>query len=350
MIQDLADVICHALENNERIVLATVIHRQGSSPRSTGAGMAVLPSGRIHGTIGGGLLEARVADKALEIMHEARPLVMSFDLSNEDVAGTAMICGGRVDVLLDPLAADQDALSVFPGWREADTRQETAFLITSLVRDSDGFGPAAHALVYENGTRIGYFPYGPDVLAECLSMARDARCPIVRTREDGLVLVEPAGRFKTAFLIGAGHVSRPTAHLAALVGFRVVVLDDRAEYASRERFPEAHRIEVIRDYRQVLGGQRLDHDCFVVIVTRGHLHDKEALAQALRTQAGYIGMIGSRKKKAAIFQALLEEGFTPKDLERVHSPIGLDIGAETPEEIALSIVAEMIQVQARRDR
>lgn len=143
---------------------------------------------------------------------------------------------------------------------------------------------------------------------------------------------------ETVFLFGAGHVVQPFARLAAFVGFRVRVVDDRSELANAERFDDA------------LQATPIDRHAFIVIVTRGHLHDQKVLMQALCTEGGYIGMIGSRRKCEHIFNTLLKQGFIAADLKRVHAPIGLAIEAETPEEIALSIVAEMVKVRAEGRR
>jgi xanthine dehydrogenase accessory factor len=126
-----------------------------------------------------------------------------------------------------------------------------------------------------------------------------------------------------------------------------VVLDDRSDFANKERFPKADRIIVIPSYENLFSGLDIDQDSYLVIVTRGHLHDKTVLEQSLRTKAGYIGMIGSRRKQHLVYEELLEKGFTEDDLKRVHNPIGLDIHAETPEEIAVSIVAELISARSR---
>jgi len=138
--------------------------------------------------------------------------------------------------------------------------------------------------------------------------------------------------------------------LAAMVGFRVQVVDDRAVFANTDRFPDAEKIRVIADFDTALKGLPIDRNAFIVIVTRGHLHDQTVLMQALRTKAAYIGMIGSLSKRNHIFNALLKLGFTEADLKRVHAPIGLAIGAETPEEIALSITAELVQTRAKERR
>jgi xanthine dehydrogenase accessory factor len=160
-------------------------------------------------------------------------------------------------------------------------------------------------------------------------------------------VVEPVGGICRAFLFGAGHVARPTAQLAAMVGFAVSVADDRGEFANAERFPDADEIRVLDSFENSFTGLELGRDDYVVILTRGHLYDKTVLAQALKTRAGYIGMIGSRSKRNTIYAALFEEGVSQADIDRVHSPIGISIDAETPEEIAVSIIGEMIQHRAR---
>ena len=170
------------------------------------------------------------------------------------------------------------------------------------------------------------------------------------TLGESVILIDPVLRAEIVFILGAGHVAQPTARLATLVGFRVRVVDYRAAYANADRFPEAEQVRVVADFGSALKGFAIDRSGFIVIVTRGHLHDQTVLMQALRTEAAYIGMIGSRSKRDQIFKALLKQGFTEADLKPVHSPIGLDIGAETPAEIALSIVAELVKVRAKGRR
>jgi xanthine dehydrogenase accessory factor len=147
------------------------------------------------------------------------------------------------------------------------------------------------------------------------------------------------------YIFGGGHVSRRIVPLASLVDFSVEVIDDRPEFCMPEDFPEADAVHHLA-FEEVMNNLSVDEFSYLVIVTRGHIHDKTVLSQALRTNARYVGMIGSRRKKEIVFKALLEEGFTREDLARVYSPIGLDIGAQTPAEIGVSIVAELIAVRA----
>jgi xanthine dehydrogenase accessory factor len=171
------------------------------------------------------------------------------------------------------------------------------------------------------------------------------RAPFLLDYQDREIFVEPLVHPGTVHLAGAGHVALAVAKLAAFVDFDIVVMDDRSEFANTARYPEAKEVRVVPSFAACL--ENLGQDDYVVIVTRGHLHDREVLAQALRTKAGYIGMIGSRRKRGAVYESLRQEGITDTDLARVHCPIGLAIDADTPEEIALSIVAEMVQVRAK---
>jgi xanthine dehydrogenase accessory factor len=148
----------------------------------------------------------------------------------------------------------------------------------------------------------------------------------------------------TVFVFGAGHVAIPVAHIAALAGFRVVVVDDRAEFANRERFPSADEL-MVASVKEAFRTLAVDDTGYIVAITRGHALDEDVVANALTTPARYIGMIGSKRKVAGIFGRLRERGFTDADLARVHAPIGVDISAETVEEIAVSIVAELIRVR-----
>lgn len=152
----------------------------------------------------------------------------------------------------------------------------------------------------------------------------------------------------TIYLFGAGHISQQVCPLAGLVDFRTVVIDDRADFANRGRFPDADDVKVIPSFEDSFADLDIGDDSYVVIVTRGHLHDKTCLEQALKTDARYIGMIGSRHKRDRIYRDLKIQGFSEKDFQRVHSPIGTDIKAETPEEIGISIIGELIRARAER--
>jgi xanthine dehydrogenase accessory factor len=148
----------------------------------------------------------------------------------------------------------------------------------------------------------------------------------------------------TLVIVGGGHIGKALATIGGLCGFAVVVVDDRPDYANQERFPEAGRV-ICGDFAEVLRGLPIDSNTYIVTVTRGHKHDEESLRQVAGSPAAYVGMIGSKRRVAAVLQHLMDEGLDAEAVRRVHTPIGLDIGAETPEEIAVAIMAEVVQVR-----
>lgn len=333
---------CDLLENEKPFVLATIISHSGSTPRTAGSKMIVTADGRGIGTIGGGLLEAGAMSRALELIGLGQSAVMPFDLSEESVTTMDMICGGQAEVLLDCVTPTDVNRAVFKRWQQLLGEGGTGSLFTVVMTAQGGVERVMHGIVSTRGEIEGDIPLSAverDNLAAAAASATVHTLAVV----GGFVVVEPVKQVCRAHLFGAGHVARPTAQLAALVGFRVSVADDRREFANPKRFPDADDIRVLDSFEHSFAELALNRDDYVIILTRGHLHDKTVLARALKTDAGYIGMIGSHKKRDAIYGALLKEGYLQADIDRVHSPIGLPIGAETPEEIAVSIIGEMIQ-------
>jgi len=341
----LIETACDLLSKGETFVLATIVSHMGSTPRTSGSKMIVTADGRGSGTIGGGLLEAGVMARAVALIPRGQSAVMPFDLNYETISSMDMICGGQAEVLLDCVAPTDANRAVFDLWRDVLAMAGQGCFLTIVMAEGDAVDRVTHCLIGPGGDIQGAFPL-TDFEREKIMAA--AVTPGVKTLafDGAFVVVEPAGRVCAVHLFGAGHVAQPTAHLATLVGFQVHVYDDRGEYANRERFPEAHRIRVLDSFDQAFDGPAPSADDFVVILTRGHLHDQNVLARALATKAGYIGMIGSRKKRRTIYAKLRDQGVSQDAIDRVHSPIGLSIGAETPEEIAVSIVAELIAVRS----
>ncbi len=332
------------VEQGVSFAVATIFDKTGSAPRTAGAKMVVRPDGSIVGTIGGGRLEANAIRLAREALASRRTRIQVFDLSSADAAGMDMICGGRGEILIDFVdAEDPSNRAVCRAASQVLEGKEKAWLITALGKDMEA---RQQCLVLRGGTLVGRLDADPAFLAKLT--AGPAKISIHADALDGpRFLVEPIRRAETAYIFGAGHVSQKIAPLCESVGFRTVVLDDRPEYASRARFAKPTELVVLQTFSP-LPQLPVDEDSYLVIVTRGHLHDKTVLEQVLRTGAGYIGMIGSRRKRDAVYQALVEQGFRREELARVCSPIGVDILAETPEEIAVSIVGEMIKVRAQR--
>lgn len=339
-------------------VMATIIGHEGSTPRTSGTKMIVTADGGITGTIGGGLLEARVIEKAVRILADGGgPCFMPFDLNRAETETIDMICGGRAEILLDRVTPTAESAAAFKRMQKIAASRKHGAFVTIIIPECESCDfhgaderiESVHHGVATDGrwTDDAAPPLDRFEREKIAAAAQNAASLTVIPLERGRAIVEPSERAHPVFLCGAGHVAQPTAHICAMTGFHVTVLDDREAFANRANFPDAHDIRVIGGFADAFAGLEVDADAFVVIFTRGHLHDRTVLAQALRTPAAYIGMIGSRKKRDAIYAALLAEGFSRADIDRVHSPIGLPIGAQSPEEIAVSIVAEMIQVKVQ---
>jgi xanthine dehydrogenase accessory factor len=245
------------LGEHRRIALATVVNAEGSTPREFGAKMIVLPDGSTHGTVGGGALEQRVMEDALDAFKEGAGFLREYDLRAGKAGGIGAICGGKATVLVEILRAGERLL-----------------------------------------------------------------------------------------ICGGGHIGLELARMGTSLGFRVTVVDSRKDYSGGDRFPEG--VEVLRarpSGRKALG--LVDADTYVVILTHSHALDKDALRALAPSRARYVGMIGSRAKVSRVLAELAKEGVDQRHLARVHAPVGLDIGAETPAEIAVAILAEIVHVRHR---
>lgn len=332
------------LESGQSAVLATVVEQTRSAPRSAGARMVIRGDGGVTGTVGGGALEARVQKIAAEVLKNRRTALAGFDLTAGDSSGMGMICGGEVSVLIDYIdSGDPACLALY---RELDAvleKDERAWWVTLLPREEDG--RSGHTFLMRPDGRIsGLSAAAAEGLQDLLDDVRGCRTfTFLKGRR---AVVDSLGNRGKALIFGAGHVGRSLAPVLSSVEFKTVVLDDRQEFANRERFACADQIVHLDSFDDAFKGMTVDERCYIVIITRGHLHDRTVLRQALRTKAAYVGLIGSRTKRDLTFQALLGEGFAKADLERVHSPIGIPIKAETPAEIAVSIAAELIRIRA----
>ena len=321
--------VVHVLEEGAPVELVSILSASGSTPRGAGALMAVLADGRSFGTIGGGNVEYTAQKTALELLERGEDGLREFRFVPGDAASLGMVCGGDVTVQFQYLpAGDQRALTVL---REL----VTAFggsADTWLVRRVENGRVTAMACADRCGTARTPWPL-PEGLLQSRSVFLGGWSAL------------PAVRAGKVYICGGGHVSRALVPAIAAVGFRPVVYDDRPEFADPALFPAAEALLCgpFSDFsRQV----PVSGDDYVVIMTRGHQADYEVLTQVLRSPARYLGCIGSRRKLALCRERLEAAGFTAKEYGRLHAPIGLDIGAETPEEIAVSVAAELIAVRA----
>jgi xanthine dehydrogenase accessory factor len=256
---DIYEEIVSLRRSGRKGALATITNVRGSIPSFQTAKMLVRDDGSIAGTIGGGCVEAEVWQAAREVMEKERPKSLSFNLNNNPSQDTGLVCGGTLEVFVEPILPVTDLL-----------------------------------------------------------------------------------------LFGAGHVAQSVAKIASMAGFEITVVDDREAYASRERFPSAKEV-VVEDFDKALEKLTANENSYIVIVTRGHRDDMRVLRWAIATQARYIGMIGSKRKVISTYKELEKEGIEASAFERVNAPVGLEIGAVTPEEIAVAIVAELIACKRKVD-
>lgn len=336
--QTLLQILIECLKRGEALAAVTIVSHEGSTPRTAGSKMLVDQQGAlVAGSVGGGLLEAAALKAAPKVLKSGVPELMDFDLSGELAAGADMICGGKLKVFVEAVLPNQ--LELFQKLDEKMRCDEDMLLVTAL----NGGHSGQRRLLCPQEKEI---PSTPE-MQTVLRAARGALAAFTVQSGDVLYFVEPWQLPPHMILCGGGHVSQATATVAAGAGFTVTVLDDRAEFASAERFPGVPDCRCIPDFKNCFEGIRLNGRAYVVILTRGHVHDANVLEQTLDAGrkghiAKYIGMIGSVRKRDEIYIALRNKGFSDSELARVHCPVGLPIGAETPGEIAVSIVAECI--------
>ena len=252
--EDIFEEIVKIRAEGGEAALATITAIKGSTPRSEGSKMLIRSDGSTVGSVGGGIAEAQVCKEAMEVIKECKTRMLHFNLTEKKGAEEGMICGGNMDILIEP------------------------------------------------------------------------------------VMTSP-----NLYVFGGGHISFSISKIGKMLGFKVTIIDDRPEFANSDRFPEADEI-IAQDLKEVFLKINVNKSSYIVIVTRGHLQDELVLEWAVKTEAKYIGMIGS-KKKFTLTKKHLEDKFKLKEIKRIHCPIGLDINAQTPEEIAVSIISEIIKVK-----
>ncbi len=327
----LCNDILHMLNAGCGGVLLTVCERRGSAPRGLGAAMLIEADGSQKGTIGGGAVEYAATQEAAAMMFTHGSRTLDYRLSASEIAGAGMICGGSVRVLAQYL----------------EPSDENRRLFTQLKAARDGGAQAALVRRLENGSVAAMGWWDGQRLHDVEAQMPESCGSQAWLSADGTLLYEPVGLGTRALLFGGGHVSQRLAPLLEYIDFRCVICEDRSEFARPELFPIEAQV-LLGDFSRLGSFTAVHTEDYVVIMTRGHQADYEILRQVLKTDACYIGCIGSRNKIALTRKKLSEDGFSAEECARVHTPIGLPIGAQTPEEIAVSIAAEMIQIRSGR--
>jgi xanthine dehydrogenase accessory factor len=345
--KDILQELTAALDSKRSCVFCSVIETRGSTPQKAGASMLVFPDGNQRGTLGGGCVEAEVRQKALKVLsdEEGRPAVHSFCLDDDFGWDDGLICGGRMTILADPVVCNSkrgeqhsiyfrrflDLVDRGKGCQEAIVFQEEK----GLTIGNRYLFDAKKLLVSQVGNEPPAQHIKPDLI--------DLYTRTSSKAHQGIAYL-PVWPCITLVIVGAGHVGQAVAQLASQADFDIWVLDDRESFVSAVRFPTAQRRLVgdIGIELKKLTQSDVDPTCYALIVTRGHGHDEEALYHLAPSSAGYVGMIGSKRKIKLIFEDLVAKGISPETLSRVHAPLGIDIGSQTVPEIAISIVGELI--------
>lgn len=337
--------ILELLDDGRRMALCTILRLEGSGPRRAGAKMLVCEAGGSFGTVGGGVLELQATMWAREAVQSGHALCRAFALDRRQASDEGMTCGGEVELLVEPFdGTTSDVRAFFADVIDLLHRGERGWLVTVLSEDSNGI--ASERFLVSRGRVVGSTSPPYRGLPEDLLRTTLPTTPTVAERECVRYFFDPLAPPATVYVFGGGHIGMHLVALCHLLGFRTVVADDRAAFVSEDRFPDADQRLAVPSFENALEDMPVGEECYIVIVTRGHGGDQAILRQALRRRPGYIGMIGSSRKRALIFDRLLAEGFTQADLGRVTCPVGLPIGAETPAEIAVSIAAQLVAVRA----
>ena len=330
---DIYEAVEDYLSSGKGGCLATIVKKIGAAPREEGAKMFIGDDGRFFGTVGGGCVEAEVWQEAKRSAKAQTANILHYRMDGRLVEDEGMICGGNVDIFLEPI--HERYRDLYAEARSIEKRGRNGLLVTRFSE-----GSLSKSLLLEDGSVMGD-GVEDELIASFRTYTEQAR-PVI---EDGTV-IEPIVSYPFLYLFGAGHVSQHVSKIAAMVDFNTVVIDDRPDFANKERFPEAQEV-IVDDFRKVFKRLTFYGNEYVAIVTRGHKHDAIVLEEVMKRPTRYVGMIGSRRKNKLIIDHLKAKGFEEAALAAVHAPIGLGIRAETPQEIAVSIVAELIAVRRK---
>lgn len=321
-------LINNLLKEKESFAAATIISKSGSGPREAGTKMIVKDDLSIIGTIGGGKIEASVIELCRQVLKDKKPILKKFSLNNKLSSDLGMACGGSTEVYIEYIdLKDNKTFEIFSQVYECLRNFENLILITEMETNNRN-------IVTKNKGISGLY--------EEININRRF---VMLKKDNKDYMIENFKSEETVFIFGCGHIGFNLSKITKFLNYKTVVLDDRAEFADKNRFEDAVSVVLLSNFSEAFNKIEIDDSSYIVIVTRGHLNDAVVLEEALKTKAKYIGMIGSRKKIAEVFRVLSEKGYGREDFDRVHSPIGIEINSETPEEIAISIGAELIKVR-----
>lgn len=342
--------ITDALSRESQLVLATIIETRGSTPQIPGTSALIVRGSVWKGTLGGGVLEAEAQKRGEEAMKSGRSLLFEYNLDSDVAAAEGALCGGKATVLID--AQPEKHKTVFLEISRSIEEKIPGVLVTVIQKKDDRvdierfWSPEGSEFPPALSGETAIFP-------EITKSLEDRRTRVVtlpgdpasRAVPERTICFEPITPMPQLIIAGAGHIGQALAHLASLLDFETTVIDDRQEFANPERFPDSDHI-LVMDIGQALSEHSITPDTYIVLVTRGHKHDADALKACIGADAGYLGMIGSKRKVIQMRKEFIEKGWaSPEQFDRIHAPVGIDISSTTIQEIAISIAAQLIQTR-----
>jgi len=348
---DILDTLDRWRAEGEEIALATVVRTVGSSPRQVGAKMAITSAERMVGSVSGGCVEGAVSEEALEVLRSGEPRLLRFGVEDEEAWAVGLSCGGTIEVFVEPFRTDpagSQAEIALEAFTDAVRAHRPVALVTPLASGAGAGSGRGKLLVGRNGESRGSLGS-----AELDEAAKERASSLLEGGgSEVLTLGDPTVSFfvevylppPRLVIVGAVHIAVVLSNLAREMGFRVVVSDARDRFATPDRFPEADEL-LLGWPTEVLPRLELDEFSYVVVITHDSKLDNPALQAALASPAPYVGALGSSRTHDRRVASLREAGVAEEDIERIHAPIGLDIGARNPAEIALATMAQIVAVR-----
>ena len=334
------------LDKGDPVVIATVIRTKGSTPQKPGAKLLVRKNGSGTGTLGGGCVEGDIWFAAKQLLKNGGGAqYKEYELNEELAAEDGLVCGGTMYFLIDPVSPPSDFLSLAQEVTNSYSGSNPV-AIASLIKQSNGniVPIGAKFLILYDGTyegTLGNYKLDQDAIKRAQVLMIHGQNEYVITEGGDEYFIEAYTTPPQLIICGGGHVSNAIAPLAKTLGFHLFITDDREEFANKERFPQADII-LVEKPEDALPLLPINPNTFIVIATRGHRYDNVALAAAAKTTAKYVGLMGSQRKAILIYEDLIRNGISMERIKEIRSPIGLDITARTPDEIAISIMAEIL--------
>lgn len=336
----------HLLKSNERFAIATVVETKGSTPQKPGAKLLVKENGQGIGTLGGGCVEGDIWFAAKEMLLDKGPPQKKDYLLNEDIAAReGLVCGGTMTFYIEQLCKDDSFGTFLNDIVSAYNGSDPVALATIIDAKTSKEIIGSKMLIKNDKSTTGTLgtkkldSYALQLSEDVISMGRNLH---ITTNTGEELFIEGYTSPPTVVLMGGGHIAKSVASLVEHLQYRLFVMDDREKFSNRTRFPYASDT-IVSSYDSGLDSFPIAENTAIIIATRGHYFDDIALDSALKTKANYVGLVGSKRKTILIYKELLKKGIPSEILKTVYAPIGIDIGAITPEEIAISIMAQVVQ-------